>query len=43
MPSYKVKVKWAKELFTDVEVNTDEEPIVFKVGYFYAIDTYSTV
>jgi len=34
MPSYKVKVKWAKELFTDVEVNTDEEPIVFKAQLY---------
>ncbi|CAB4060932.1 USP14 [Lepeophtheirus salmonis] len=27
MPSYKVKVKWGKELYTDVSANTDEEPI----------------
>ena len=30
MPSFKIKVKWGKELFQDVEVNTDEEPMVFK-------------
>ena len=34
MPSYKIKVKWAKEVFNDVEVNTDEEPIVFKAQLF---------
>ncbi|XP_054710171.1 ubiquitin carboxyl-terminal hydrolase 14-like isoform X2 [Uloborus diversus] len=34
MPSYKVKVKWGKEMFNDVEVNTDEEPIVFKAQLF---------
>ena len=34
MPCYKIKVKWAKEVFTDVEVNTDEEPIVFKAQLF---------
>ncbi len=31
MPKYKVKVKWGKELFQDVEVNTEEEPMLFKV------------
>jgi ubiquitin carboxyl-terminal hydrolase 14 len=31
MPTYKVKVKWGKELFQDVEVNTEEEPMLFKV------------
>ena len=30
MPSFKIKVKWGKEVFQDVEVNTDEEPMVFK-------------
>ena len=34
MPSYTIKVKWAKEVFNDVEVNTDEEPIVFKAQLF---------
>ena len=33
------KVKWGKEVYQDVEVNTDEEPIVFKVEY----PTLSTV
>ena len=30
MPAFKIKVKWGKEIFQDVEVDTDEEPIVFK-------------
>jgi len=30
MPLFKIKVKWGKETFQDIEVNTDEEPIVFK-------------
>jgi len=30
MPTYKIKVKWGKELFSDVEANTDEEPMLFK-------------
>ena len=34
MPCYTIKVKWAKEVFNDVEVNTDEEPIVFKAQLF---------
>lgn len=34
MPSFKVKVKWGKEKFEDVECNTDEEPIVFKAQIF---------
>ena len=34
MPSYTIKVKWAKEVFNDVEVNTDEELIVFKAQLF---------
>ncbi|XP_076054607.1 ubiquitin specific protease 14 [Oratosquilla oratoria] len=34
MPVYKVKVKWGKELYTDVEVNTEEEPMVFKAQVF---------
>jgi len=29
-----VKVKWGKELFNDVELNTDEEPVVFKAQLF---------
>lgn len=34
MPSYKVKVKWGRENFPDIEVNTDEEPILFKAQLF---------
>jgi len=34
MPSFKIKVKWGKELFQDVEANTDEEPMVFKAQLF---------
>jgi len=29
-----VKVKWGKELFSNVEVNTEEEPILFKAQLF---------
>ena len=29
-----VKVKWGKELFKDVELNTDEEPVVFRAQLF---------
>lgn len=29
-----VKVKWGKESFPDVEVNTDEEPLLFKAQLF---------
>jgi len=34
MPGYKIKVKWGKEVFQDVEVNTDEEPMVFKAQLY---------
>ncbi|XP_002069296.3 ubiquitin carboxyl-terminal hydrolase 14 isoform X1 [Drosophila willistoni] len=34
MPSYTVKVKWARELYHDVVVNTDERPILFKAQLF---------
>ena len=34
MPAFKIKVKWGKEVYQDVEVNTDEEPIVFKAQLF---------
>lgn len=34
MPVYKVKVKWGKEIYPDVEVNTDEIPMVFKAQLF---------
>lgn len=29
-----VKVKWGKELFSNVEVNTEEEPMLFKAQLF---------
>lgn len=34
MPVYKVNVKWAKEKFNDIELNTDEPPLVFKAQLF---------
>nr|QBH73732.1 hypothetical protein [Aphelinus abdominalis] len=34
MPLFKIKVKWGKELFPNVEVNTDEDPILFKAQLF---------
>ncbi|XP_047525254.1 ubiquitin carboxyl-terminal hydrolase 14 [Pieris napi] len=34
MPKVSVKVKWGKELFKDVEVNTDDDPVVFKAQIF---------
>ena len=34
MPNFKIKVKWGKEIFQDVEVDTDEEPMVFKAQLF---------
>ncbi|KAL7740885.1 hypothetical protein ACLKA6_014047 [Drosophila palustris] len=34
MPSFKVKVKWGRELYPDIDVNTDEEPILFKAQLF---------
>ncbi|XP_046662171.1 ubiquitin carboxyl-terminal hydrolase 14 [Homalodisca vitripennis] len=34
MPTFVVKVKWGKELFKDVEVNTDDDPLVFKAQLF---------
>lgn len=32
--SIPVKVKWGKEVFNDVEANTDEDPILFKAQLF---------
>lgn len=29
-----VKVKWGKEMYPDVEVNTEDEPVVFKAQIF---------
>jgi len=34
MPSFKIKVKWGKEIYQDVEANTDEDPILFKAQLF---------
>lgn len=34
MPQYSIKVKWGKELFPNIEVNTDEEPMLFKAQLF---------
>ncbi|XP_055919410.1 ubiquitin carboxyl-terminal hydrolase 14 [Eupeodes corollae] len=34
MPSYKVKVKWGRENFPGIEVNTDEEPLLFKAQLY---------
>ncbi|KAL3288367.1 hypothetical protein HHI36_002815 [Cryptolaemus montrouzieri] len=34
MPCYKVKIKWGKETYPDIEVNTDESPILFKAQLF---------
>lgn len=33
MPTFKVKVKWGKEMF-DVDVDTDEEPLLFKAQLY---------
>lgn len=33
-PTSKVNVKWGKEKFTDVELNTDETPELFKAQLF---------
>ncbi|XP_025109359.1 ubiquitin carboxyl-terminal hydrolase 14-like isoform X1 [Pomacea canaliculata] len=34
MPVHKVNVKWGKEKLSDVELNTDEPPLVFKAQLF---------
>ncbi|CAG4987022.1 ubiquitin carboxyl-terminal hydrolase 14 isoform X2 [Colias croceus] len=34
MPKVSVKVKWGKETFPGVEVNTDDDPVVFKAQIF---------
>lgn len=31
---FTVKVKWGKEVYPDVEINTDEPPLVFKAQLF---------
>jgi len=34
MPTFTVKLKWGKELYEGVDLNTDEEPMVFKAQVF---------
>lgn len=34
MPVFKVNIKWGKETFSDVELNTDDSPVVFKAQLF---------
>ncbi|CAH1393070.1 unnamed protein product [Nezara viridula] len=34
MPLFKVNIKWGRETFKDVEVNTDEDPLVFKAQLY---------
>lgn len=34
MPIYSVNIKWGKELFSNVELNTDEPPLIFKAQLF---------
>lgn len=34
MPTFQVKVKWGKEMFDSIDLNTDEEPVVFKAQLF---------
>lgn len=34
MPTFKVNVKWGKEKLNDLELNTDEPPLVFKAQLF---------
>ncbi|XP_037958687.1 ubiquitin carboxyl-terminal hydrolase 14 [Teleopsis dalmanni] len=34
MPTYKVKVKWGREMYPNIEVNTDEDPLLFKAQLF---------
>ncbi|XP_028132295.1 ubiquitin carboxyl-terminal hydrolase 14 [Diabrotica virgifera virgifera] len=34
MPQYKIKVKWGKESYPDIEVNTEEPPLLFKAQLF---------
>lgn len=31
---FSVKVKWGREVYPDIDVNTDEEPILFKAQLF---------
>lgn len=34
MPSIKIKVKWGREIFQGIEVDTDSEPLLFKAQLF---------
>lgn len=34
MPTFTVKLKWGKETFPNVDVNTDDEPVLFKAQIF---------
>jgi ubiquitin carboxyl-terminal hydrolase 14 len=34
MPTFTVKIKWGQESYDKIEVDTDEEPIVFKAQLF---------
>ncbi|XP_053673077.1 ubiquitin carboxyl-terminal hydrolase 14 [Anopheles nili] len=34
MPAFTVNVKWGKENFKNIEINTDEEPMLFKAQLF---------
>ncbi|KAI8420307.1 hypothetical protein MSG28_008836 [Choristoneura fumiferana] len=34
MPKYSVKVKWGKETYPGVEVNTEDDPVLFKAQIF---------
>jgi ubiquitin carboxyl-terminal hydrolase 14 len=34
MPIFKVNIKWSKELFKDIELNTDDSPLVFKAQMY---------
>lgn len=34
MPTYKVNIKWGREIFKEVELNTEEDPMVFKAQLY---------
>ena len=34
MPIFKVNIKWGKELYSGIELSTDEPPLVFKAQLF---------
>ena len=33
-PFFSVKVKWGKELYNEVDLNTDDEPVLFKAQLY---------